>query len=236
MAGVTVEAQLRVQQENEQYIHTSRVTCAVRFGQKEVSFPLPDSLRRDGQVDNFSTALKESMSLFHLWTHWKRFARRALLWSCQLVPCRHFRLFLPRWPSNVCAIRSYVNQQYSALSLVGSSGVQTKVYCRSRPHQLLLVCSISDLNAVWDFTHIEIMIVNIVKPSTGTDNCFMAPCHYSKNRLETFSHHRRSSASISPTPSILLFHTNPLHVLLRGLFSSSLAAPSPNHPNLASLI
>lgn len=57
MAGVTVEAQLRVQQENEQSIHTSRVTCAVRFGQKEVSFPLPDSLRRDGQVDNFSTAL-----------------------------------------------------------------------------------------------------------------------------------------------------------------------------------
>lgn len=66
MADVTVEAQLRVQQENEQYIHTSRVTCVVRFGQKEVSFPLPDSLRRDGQVDNFSTALKESMSLFHL--------------------------------------------------------------------------------------------------------------------------------------------------------------------------
>lgn len=128
-----VEAQLRVQQENEQSIHTSRVTCALRFGQKEVSFPLSDSLRRGGQRDNFSTALKESMSLFHLWTHWKRFARRALLWSCQLVPCRRFRLFLPRWPSNVCMIRSYVNQQYSALSLVGSSGVQTKVYCRSRP-------------------------------------------------------------------------------------------------------
>lgn len=70
MADVTVEAQLRVQQENRKmssiFTQAGSHGSPPRFGQKEVSFPLPDSLKRDGQVDNFSTALKESMSLFHL--------------------------------------------------------------------------------------------------------------------------------------------------------------------------